>query len=410
MLVTRIASLPPAGSRPLLMQMSESSRFANPLRTDASPVAGFARASVPSVCIVGPLPPPEGGMANQTRQLAEFLRADGLSVEIVRSNIPYSPQWVGDLRGVRAIVRLVPYVASLWSACGRCDVVHLMANSGWAWHLFAVPALWIAWLRGKGVVVNYRGGEAERFLMRSSRLVRMSLRRARIVAVPSNFLRKVFAAHGIAAEVVPNIVDLTLFTPRALPGERPEAPHIVVTRNLEAIYDNETAIRALAILRRTFPACRMSIAGTGPELERLRRIASEYGVASAVTFLGRVERAAIAALYQSADVALNPSRVDNMPNSILEALASGVPVVSTNVGGVPDMVEHERTALLVPPQDPQSMAESVARLLNDRQLAHRIASAALADVQQFGWPGVKSKWIEIYSRLTFCRQRGKAES
>ena len=63
------------------------------------------------------------------------------------------------------------------------------------------------------------------------------------------------------------------------------------------------------------------------------------------------------------------------------------------------MVEHGRTALLVPPQDPQAMAESVARLLNDRQLARRIARAGLADVQQFGWPEVKSKWIEIYGRL-----------
>jgi glycosyltransferase involved in cell wall biosynthesis len=349
-------------------------------------------------------------MANQTRQLAELLRGEELSVEIVRNNIPYSPQWISDLRGVRAIVRLVPYVASLWSAYGRCDVVHLMANSGWAWHLFAAPAIWVAWMRGKPVVVNYRGGGAERFLARSSRLVRMSLGRARIVAVPSGFLRKLFAAHGLATEVVPNIVDLKLFTPRALPRDLSDTPHVVVTRNLEAIYDNETAIRAFAIVRRTFPACRMSIAGTGPELARLQQLAIECGVAGAVTFLGRLEREAIAALYQGADVALNPSRVDNMPNSILEALASGVPVVSTHVGGVPYMVEHGRTALLVPPQDPQAMAESVARLLSDRPLAHRIASAGLADVQQFGWPEVRSKWIEIYGRLTLGQERGKAES
>jgi len=389
------------------MTIGESSRIAGPL---ASGAAALGHRMAPRLCIVGPLPPPEGGMANQTRQLAKFLDSEGVPVEIVRSNAPISPRWIGGLRGVRAIARLIPYVASLWSAYGRCDVVHLMANSGWAWHLFAAPALWIAWIRGKPVVVNYRGGEAETFLARSPRIVRMSLRRARIVAVPSRFLQKVFSGHAVSAEVVPNIVDLTLFAPRAFPRDGPEAPHIVVTRNLEAIYDNETAIRAFAIVRRSFPSSRLSIAGTGPELERLRQVAVDCGVAGSIAFLGRLEREAVATLYQSADVALNPSRVDNMPNSILEALASGVPVVSTDVGGVPDMVEHGRTALLTPPQDPQAMAGSIARLLNDRGLAQRIASAGLADVQRFGWPAVRQRWIDIYARLVAGRQRGKVES
>jgi glycosyltransferase involved in cell wall biosynthesis len=367
------------------------------------------RGQAPKVCLVGPLPPPEGGMANQTRQLAELLQGEGLTVEIVRTNEPYSPHWIAETRGARAVFRLVKYSSSLWSAFGRCDVVHLMANSGWAWHLFAAPALWIAWLRGKAVVVNYRGGEAERFLAGSSRLVRLSLSRARIVAVPSRFLRKIFASHGVPAEVVPNIVDLKLFSPRGLPGALPRSPHITVTRNLEWIYDNETAIRAFALVRDEFPSCRMSIAGTGPELERLRQTAIACGVAEAVTFAGRLSREAIAALYQSADIALNPSRVDNMPNSILEALASGVPVVSTQVGGVPYMVDHGRTALLVPPQEPQRMAESITRLLRDRELALRIASAGLQDVQQFGWPAVKNQWIDIYARL-MPRVRGRARS
>lgn len=282
--------------------------------------------ALPRVCIVGPLPPPEGGMANQTRQLAELLRGEGLAVEIVRTNAPYRPRWVANLRGVRAAFRLVPYVASLWPAFGRCDVVHLMANSGWAWHLFAAPALWIAWMRGKPLVVNFRGGEAGRFLERSSRLVRMSLRHARVVVVPSGFLRKVFAGHGIAAEIVPNVVDLARFPRLALPQPAPAAPHIVVTRNLEALYDNATAIRAFGIVHRRWPSSRMTVAGTGPELDRLRELAAECGVAGAVAFAGSLDREAVAALYQRADVALNPSRVDNMPNSILEALASGVPL------------------------------------------------------------------------------------
>ncbi|HET9645641.1 MAG TPA: glycosyltransferase, partial [Burkholderiaceae bacterium] len=112
------------------------------------------------IALVGPLPPPGGGMANQTRQLAELLEREGASVLLVQTNAPYRPAIVGRVPVIRAAFRLLPYIASLWRAAGRSDVLHVMANSGWSWHLFAAPAIWIARLRGIPAVVNYRGGEA----------------------------------------------------------------------------------------------------------------------------------------------------------------------------------------------------------------------------------------------------------
>src|SRR5205085_2011474 len=104
---------------------------------------------------------------------------------------------------------------------------------------------------------------------------------------------------------------------------------------------------------------RMTIAGEGPERQRLEELVRSLGLTGNVTFTGRVDNLGIEALYQKADVFLNPSLVDNMPISILEALASEVPVVSTRVGGVPFIIEHEKQALLVPPGDPSAMATAV---------------------------------------------------
>ena len=92
-----------------------------------------------SIGLVGPLPPPSGGMANQTRQLAGLLADTAMAVEIVQANAPYRPAWVARVRGVRALFRLVPYVFRLWRCAGRTDLFHVMANSGWAWHLCAAP-------------------------------------------------------------------------------------------------------------------------------------------------------------------------------------------------------------------------------------------------------------------------------
>jgi len=348
--------------------------------------------------IVGPLPPPAGGMANQTRQLAELLRAEGAQVQVVQTNAPYRPAWIGRVPVVRAGFRLLPYLRRLWVVAGRSRIFHVMANSGWSWHLFAAPAIAIARMRSVPVLVNYRGGEAEPFLARSYRIVRLTLSRAAVVAVPSGFLHEVFARFGVATVIVPNIVDLARFSPRPEGSGAGGGAHLVVTRNLEPIYDNATAIRALARVRRQRPDARLTIAGTGPELAPLQALARELGLAEAVSFAGRLERDAIAALYRDADVALNPSTVDNMPNSVLEALASGVPVVSTDVGGVRHIARDGVSALLVPPRDPQAMAAAVLRLLGDADEAQRLAVAGLERVREFGWPRVASTLAAAYAQ------------
>jgi len=346
--------------------------------------------------LIGPLPPPAGGMANQTRQLAELLRAEGAQVTLVQTNAPYRPAWAGRLPVLRALFRLLPYLWALWRAAGQAQLFHVMANSGWSWHLFAAPAIRIAAWRGVPVVVNYRGGEAGPFLDRSGVRVQRTLRRAAVLAVPSGFLQAVFGQHGIRADVVPNIVDLARFRPA--PSGRPPGAHLVVVRNLEPIYDNATALHMLALVRRRRPDARLTIAGTGPEEAALRALAQRLDLADAVHFAGRLDRDAVAALYREADVALNPSTVDNMPNSVLEALASAVPVVSTDVGGVPYIVQDGTTALLVPARDPAAMAQAVTRLLDNAGLARALAAAGLVEVQRYTWPRVSGVLAQVYQQ------------
>jgi glycosyltransferase involved in cell wall biosynthesis len=336
-------------------------------------------------------------MANQCEQLVRLLRAEGLPVEIVRNNAPYRPAWIGSVPLLRAAFRLLPYLAQLWSAAGRSQVLHVLANSGWAWHLFAAPALLIARLRRTAVIVNYRGGLADTFLSQTPAHVRRSLRAATMRVTPSTFLQRVFERHGIDAEVIPNIIDLSRFKPRAA-QDHGDAPHLIVVRNLERLYDIATALRALVIVRERYPRARMTVAGSGPEHETLVRLARDVGVADAVHFTGRVEHAQVPAIYAQADVALNPSLADNMPNSVLEAYASGVPVVSTNVGGVPDIVVDGVSGLLVPPGDPAAMALAVVRLLDDRNLAARLVQVGLEQAQRYAWPQVKGQWFEAYLR------------
>lgn len=349
--------------------------------------------------LVGPLAPPSGGMAGQTAQLAAMLRADGAIVQLIQLNPPYKPAWIGRIRVLRAVVRLAFYLAQLWTVSNTVDLFHIMANSGWSWHLYATPAIWIAWLRGKPVVLNYRGGEANTFFAGNSKLIGMSLKRADAIIAPSIYLAQIFEQYGFATQIVPNIIDLARFKPNSSAKSSGGRPRLLVARNLEAIYGNADALHAFALIRKFYPDASLILAGSGNELEALEALARQLGVATSVQFPGRVENDAMIDLYHAADIVLNPSLADNMPISVLEALACALPVVSTHVGGIPALLQNEATALLVAPNDPAALADATLSLLNDPRKAARIAAAGYAYVQQFGWDQIAPRLWAQYHRV-----------
>ncbi|WP_432377738.1 glycosyltransferase family 4 protein [Duganella sp. P38] len=348
--------------------------------------------------LVGPLPPPPGGMANQTVQLHGLLEQDGHQVELVQMNAPYRPAWAGRIPLLRAGVRLLPYLWRVWQTAGRVQLLHVMANSGWSWHLFSAPVIWVARLRGCPVLINYRGGEADAFLQRARAWIAPSLTRSAALLVPSGYLAAVFDRHGFNNTVIPNVINLERFSAAERQPGAKAAPSILVARHLEPIYDNQSALRAFALVLARHPGASLVVAGSGPEHEALQALAAQLGIAAAVHFTGRVSNAEMAGLYRAADIMLNPSLVDNMPNSVLEALASGVAVVSTNVGGVPYLVQHGETALLVPPADPPAMAAAMLRLLEEPALAGRLRAAGLQMVRQFTWQQVRPRLLAAYQQ------------
>ncbi|MGA7181634.1 MAG: glycosyltransferase family 4 protein, partial [Thiobacillaceae bacterium] len=238
------------------------------------------------VALVGPLPPPSGGMANQTLQLGRLLSEEGIDVEVVQVNAPYRPAIIKSVKGLRAAFRLFPYLGKLWRAAGQADVVHVMANSGWSWHLFAAPAIWLGKWRRTPVVVNYRGGYAREFLQKQSTIVAFSLHRATMLVVPSGFLQAVFGEFNLKSEIVPNVVDCARFKPMG--GIETRLPIILVARNLEPIYANDTAIRAFKRVRESVPEARMVVAGSGPEEAALKALVKELRLDGVVELTGGV--------------------------------------------------------------------------------------------------------------------------
>ncbi len=151
---------------------------------------------------------------------------------------------------------------------------------------------------------------------------------------------------------------------------------------------------------------RLTAIGGGDLEERYRALAQELGIANRVDFAGRRFGADLVSAYQRATVCVLPSRSEPFPLVMLEAMACGAPFVGTAVGGIAEGAEHERTALLVPPEDPAALAAAIVRLLDDRSLASHLAENARRTVEQrFSWAKVAEQTRHFYDNVLTTYQR-----
>jgi glycosyltransferase involved in cell wall biosynthesis len=309
----------------------------------------------------------------------------------INPEFPRGLRWLRRLRYVRTVANQAFYIPSL-RRLRHTDVVHVFSASYWSFLLAPLPAIVAGRLYGKRVVLNYHSGEASDHLAHWGALVHPWLRMVYAIVVPSAYLRLVFARYGHLTSAVPNVVDLSRFGYR----ERdPLLPRLVSTRNLEAHYRVDTTIEAFALLKVRYPEATLTVAGYGSQESRLESLARSLGV-DGIRFVGRVEPEDMPGLYADADIFVNASVVDNQPLSVLEAFASGLPVVSTATGDIAGMVKDGETGRVIPPDDPAAMAKAVTDLLDDPEQAWDIARRARQEVEQYTWPRVREQWARVY--------------
>jgi glycosyltransferase involved in cell wall biosynthesis len=170
---------------------------------------------------------------------------------------------------------------------------------------------------------------------------------------------------------------------------------VLSTRNFEPLYNVACTLRAFQVIQLAHPDATLTLVGGGSEEPALRRLADHLGLRR-VRFVGRVPPGEISRFYAEADIYLQTPDIDNMPGSVLEAFASGLPVVSTAAGGVPAILTDEVHGLLVPPGDHAAAARAVLRLVDEAGLADRLSQAASATCRDYTWRAVRDRWLAVY--------------
>ena len=302
---------------------------------------------------------------------------------------------------VRTLVTQLLYWPLLFRELRRADVVHVFSASYSSFLLAPLPAVIVSRLLGKAVVLNYHSGEAPDHLQRSAIARRVLRHHVDRNVVPSAFLQDVLASFGIPSDVVPNTIDMHEFRYRVRDDVR---PRLLSTRNFEANYNVACTLRAFAIVQREHPDASLTLVGSGSQEAPLRALASDLGLRH-VTFAGRVPPSEIPRYYGAADLYVQTPAVDNMPLSVLEAFASGLPVVSTRVGGVPSILTDGVHGLLAPPDDARAVAARITRLLAEPGLARQLAAAAYESCRKYDWASARPRWLAAY-RSALSRHSG----
>jgi glycosyltransferase involved in cell wall biosynthesis len=345
------------------------------------------------VCVVGPFLPRPGGVSVQTELLCRFLAKERAVVHRVDTNV----------ENIRQIPRLghwlLPFaqvLAVFWRllrATPRSDVIHVQAASYWAFYLPVGLSLLFGRLLRRRVVVSFFGGMAAEFMARHQRWAWPMLRRLDGFAVSSQFLHEVFQRYGVEALVIPSVIEIERFPFR----QRTEWPPLVLwMRSLMTHANPAMALRAFALLRQALPEARLMMIGRGPLAKEVGALAHELGVADAIAYRPWLPFAQLRQAMQAASVLWNTCSYDNFPLSVLEAAASGAVIVSTAVGGVPELLTDGVDGLLVESDDHAALAAATAQVLRRPMLADGLARNARLVVERYSWGGIREDVAALY--------------
>lgn len=349
-----------------------------------------------TLCIVSPYPPPLGGMAIQAQKMGKLLIESGYDVIAVRTNaeLPASLGFFSRIKGVRTILTVLCFLKNLNTALRRTNVVYFLTGFFDFFFWVTYPGLILIKLRKKRVILSVRGGGARKFFNKYKRLLTPIFSQVDTFTAPSGFLRDVFKEYfNIEPVLLPNIADLEQFQYKNRTTFR---PRIIVTRSLEDIYNVECVIRAFNLIHDQYPEAVLGIVGNGSRRADLEQLVKKLQLADCITFYGRVDHSRIQDFYEDHDIFMNASKVDNLPGTILEAFACGLPVVTTNPGGIPYMVEDGKTGVLVENNDCQGLAEKTIELLKFPEKANTLARNAREETYFYSWERIEKILFNLF--------------
>jgi len=362
-----------------------------------------------------------GGMATHAHELARALVQGGNTVHLVNPVYGNGKRRIEAIDGIVVhrlffpltfpkvkhmfyIVGVRKYLTNLLVSHGF-DVLHFHDLTPNCWTTkFFVSKLPVVWTNHTSNYLEYYETS------KGKAWIRKNLGHINAVIGPSKELAQKSEAIGLPRDArfyIPNGVDARKFNPEMLPGDLPEQcgidplrPVIICPRRLEPKNGVEYFIRAVPRVLEKFPEAQFLIVGGGfpEERERFEKMLTGWGCRQSVVFTGNVPNSDMPAYYSMSEIAVLPSLMEATSISGLEAMASGLPLVGTRVGGIPEIVIDHETGILVEPRSHEALAGAIQKLLADPALRKQLGQNARRRVEStFSWLQIAGQTVGVYT-------------
>lgn len=312
-----------------------------------------------------------------------------------------------DRRGVKSFavskyknryLRFLDIIFTIIRTKGSYERAHIDVYSGAAF-CWAETAGCLFRLFRKPYYLTLHGGNLPEFSKKNEKRVKKLLRSAKAVITPSKYLLESMMGYASKIDLIPNPIDILKYN---FILRKSPSPKVVWLRAFHTIYNPALAVSVLSLLKTSLLGAELTMIGPDKRdgsLRRVRKLVESLNVKENICFILGVSKAEVPKALEKGDVFINTTNIDNTPVSVIEAMACGLCIVSTNVGGIPYLLEHEKDALLVPPNDPEAMANAIKRLFNEPGLAETLSRNARAKAETFDWSHILPKWEALLKSI-----------
>ncbi|MBO3116678.1 glycosyltransferase family 4 protein [Winogradskyella sp. DF17] len=290
------------------------------------------------------------------------------------------------------VLRLLDMMATVWRRRKKADVVLIDTYSTTNFY-YALLVSQLCRVLNLPYIPILHGGQLEYRLKHHPKKSALIFRYAKKLVAPSPFLKNVFQSYDYKEVLyIPNSIELEIYP---FKDREIECVKLFWVRSFSKIYNPTLAIKVLEVLETKGYSAELTM--VGPEndgsLQTCKELAKKKNLE--VNFTGLMTKTQWIALSKNHNIFINTTTIDNTPVSVIEAMALGLPVVSTNVGGLPYLIKDKFEGLLVTSNDVQAMANAIIQLTKDTDLRRRLITNARTKVEQFDWDAVKPKWQDF---------------
>ncbi len=284
---------------------------------------------------------------------------------------------------------LMPFV--LFIKGRKYNIFHIHGCSFFGFFPIVIGVI-IGSLLKKKIIITYHGGGLDEFINKNKTKVMYYLNKADIITVPSKYLQNILNDNSIKSKYLPNIIrdDNVYFKKRDI-----LKPNLIVTRTLDEVYNIPLVIMTFKDLKKVVPDAKLKIVGDGKLKNEIFELVKKENIDD-IEFVGRVPNSKIGEILNTSDIFINPSNKDNMPLSLFEALACGLAVISTNVGGIPDYITDGINGFLIEPNNKEQLTNKILYVLNNQAEVQKIIDNGYQTFEKLTLRNLKSEYLKLY--------------